>query len=491
MRDSARREKTRILTREAHKVGIKDVLVWDHTFYDLDYYPSEFKVEPEGKINLDDPLFWEWYKQDYRELMAKIPEVDGLVLTFIETGAHIEAQHSDKLKDPSDKLSAVVDTLSQLIINELGKKLYVRTFVHRQEQVPAMIEMLSKISHPDIKVMVKEVSGDFFFNYPTQKYVEQIKQPVYVEFDCGHEYHGQGATLNTFTNVLTDRWKYYLNKKNVIGYVARIDRYGNTSIIDQPGEVLLHTLRRLAQDTSLTNDVVTAEFISQQYTAEAVKPLMSAFARARDICESSMYTLGLYTSRHSLLNYEYAYWGGFGNSKQVYRIGAPIHKEFVFDELVTRMAPEAYKAIVHPDYVQAEMLDFTLFEYIMEQKKYAVDQSAIALEEVRSILPQLPPSKADQLHQLFYRTWLVSRLHWASSALYFGRRLELKGEEEQLKAYISEALVEIDEVGTLVSDYDKPYPSGQYDFKEDAKMAFTYKSNYLKGDWLNSSVISK
>ena len=42
--------------------------------------------------------FWEWFKQDYRGMLDLIPEIDGLVLTFIETGAYAEKQYSNLLK---------------------------------------------------------------------------------------------------------------------------------------------------------------------------------------------------------------------------------------------------------------------------------------------------------------------------------------------------------------------------------------------------------
>ncbi len=50
-------------------------------------------------------LFWEWFKQDYRGMLDLIPEIDGLVLTFIETGAYAEKQYSNLLKTNEEKIS--------------------------------------------------------------------------------------------------------------------------------------------------------------------------------------------------------------------------------------------------------------------------------------------------------------------------------------------------------------------------------------------------
>ena len=60
------RNQVRDLTRLAHQEGIEEVLVWDHSFYALDYYPAQFKTGPRGTLNMDNPAFWEWFKQDYR-----------------------------------------------------------------------------------------------------------------------------------------------------------------------------------------------------------------------------------------------------------------------------------------------------------------------------------------------------------------------------------------------------------------------------------------
>ena len=45
------RNLVRNLTRLAHQEGIGEVLVWDHSFYALDYYPAQFKTGPHGTLS--------------------------------------------------------------------------------------------------------------------------------------------------------------------------------------------------------------------------------------------------------------------------------------------------------------------------------------------------------------------------------------------------------------------------------------------------------
>ena len=125
-------EQVNKLIRFAHLEGIDEVLLWDHSLYSLDYYPSCFRTGPDGTINLDNPKFWEWFKDDYRRMLNRAPEADGLVLTFIETGAYAEKQYSVNMKTPEEKLAAVVNAISDVVIGERGKKLYIRTFAYSE-----------------------------------------------------------------------------------------------------------------------------------------------------------------------------------------------------------------------------------------------------------------------------------------------------------------------------------------------------------------------
>src|SRR5205814_278769 len=100
----------------------------DHAFYSLDYYPEKFRTGPGGTIDLDNPEFWEWFKADYRAMLDRVPNADGIVLTFIETGARAERQHSVKLKTDQEKLAAVVDAVADVVIGERKLNLYARKF---------------------------------------------------------------------------------------------------------------------------------------------------------------------------------------------------------------------------------------------------------------------------------------------------------------------------------------------------------------------------
>lgn len=111
VRTDWRRETTERLIDSAHHAGIRDVFVWDRAFYPLDYYPEKFLIDTDKgpRLNLDDQEFWQWFRKDYREMFALLPNVDGIVFTFIETGSRIQEQYSATLSD-YEKMAMVVDT---------------------------------------------------------------------------------------------------------------------------------------------------------------------------------------------------------------------------------------------------------------------------------------------------------------------------------------------------------------------------------------------
>ena len=89
VKDSTRRKLCRKFAKAAHEAGIKEVFLWDHSLYDLAYYPNKFKTGPKRETNLlpdeiasprtldlDNPEFWDWFKQDYREMLDLVPEIN-------------------------------------------------------------------------------------------------------------------------------------------------------------------------------------------------------------------------------------------------------------------------------------------------------------------------------------------------------------------------------------------------------------------------------
>ena len=461
LEDPSKRKFVNQLADSAHKAGIDEVLVWDHSLYDLDYYPERFKIKGNKTINLDDPEFWSWLKIDYRHLLDMAPNIDGIVLTFIETGAFIEDQFSEKLPRKEDKLSALIDTLAGVIINERHLKFYIRTFIYTQAELEPILKCISMIKNEDVIVMVKETPQDFFLTFRNQNYVPKIHRKVLMEFDCGNEYNGQNVLANTFVEEKAARWRYYLGLDNVIGYVARTSRMGTSSIIDHPSEILLYTLHRISKDPDVSDDQIYDEFIRSKYNEKALPFIKSAFKKSFGIITSTLYTLGLNTARHSNLDFDYIsnytrFVPGRWLKNEKFYVGHGVDRKFhYYKDIVEHLSPAKYKDpgsrlfeedpfLIEKHWLSnRELMDSTYLGYIIKEKNFGVDLALQALQEIEQTKTLLDEDSYNDLHGTFYRTWLTSKLYRSCAKMYYGHRISLRGEEYKTP-YLSEVIRERD-----------------------------------------------
>ncbi|WP_163175508.1 hypothetical protein [Bacteroides sp. 51] len=497
------REQVNTLTRLAHEEGIADVFLWDHSFYPLDYYPSRFRTAPGGKIDLDNQEFWEWYKEDYRKMLGLVPDIDGLILTFIETGAYAEKQHSVKMPTAEEKLAAVVNAVADVVIHERGKKLYIRTFAYSQEEYAGTVGCIRHIKSDKVGLMVKEVPHDFFMTHPNNTFIGKFDRPTIVEFDTGNEYNGQGVIANTWPEYVMKRWKDYINQPNVVGYAARTDRYGTTKIVGTPNEILLYTLKRMTEEPTVSAEQIYDEFICLKYGKRALAPVKSAFQKSYDIVTSVLYTLGTNLADHSSLNYDANKWSynrhvsGRWIDPPVVFVEHGINKELHYwKDIINHISPPRYKAPDSPLATEAkyaldnhwvdpsEKMDSLYYAYILTEKQYGVQLASEALTEIKKARKKLKPSDYEELYQLFNRTYLTAQLHEAVCAAYFGFRIYMREKSyhpQDLERNIHAALNRVVYITEEMNLYRDAYPIGQYDWLKDADKALQYREKILNG----------
>jgi hypothetical protein len=500
-----KQEQINLIINNAHDAGINEITIWDHALYPLDYYPDVFKTGPDGTIDLDDPGFWSWFKQDYRDMMALVPKVDGLILTFVETGARCEQQYSKKLKSKAEKLAAVIDGVASVVCDELGKRLYIRTFAYNEAEYETTIGCISYIKSKNIILMMKETPHDFFLTHPNDKYAGMINRPTIIEFDAGNEFNGQGVIANTWPEYILKRWGVYKSRKNVIGYVARTDRSGNTSVIGRPSEILLSALKRYSEDTTVIAEIVYDEFIISRYGAKALPYIKPAFKSAFDIVTSILYTLGTSTANHSMLDFDpypssYArHVSGKWLEPPVVFVKHDVNREFNYwTDIVQHISPARFKMpggqleddaahilktkMVTPD----EQMDEEFLGYMLAEKRFGVKTAITALTNVAGAKLYIDAEKYNDLYNTFYRTIITARLYEAVTKAYFGYRIYARGEAfrtESLKSTIRQGLKDIRLIASELENYDKPYARGQWDWKNDGKIALQYYNKIAVEGW--------
>lgn len=496
LRDPEKRTMTQRLTSAAHEAGIREVVVWDHALYDLDYYPERFRTGPGGTIDLDEPEFWEWLRQDYREMLDLAPEIDGIVLTFIETGARVERQHSQRLRTPQEKLAAVVNAVADVVIGERGLNLYARTFAYTHEEYDNITGAISAFERPEIRLMMKETPHDFFLTHPNDFYAGTIDRPTLMEFDAAGEFNGQGIIANTWPEYMLGRWRDFAARPHVIGYTARTDRYGDTRLIGQPSEVNLYALKRALEEPAISADQVTEEFIARRYGEAAVPHLKPAFDNAFDIVTSTLYTLGTNTANHSALDHDpyassYArHVSGKWLEPPVARVGHGVDREFHYwRDVIDRIAPPWAKAADGARWDEVawvkeegwitpgERMDAEYLGYIVAEKAYGVRLAEESLARVEAAGEVLRADDYEALRHHFARTALTARLHLAVAQAYFGFRVWSRGDgfaSPEVAATVREGLEGIERVAREIREYPVKPPSGQWTWEDDVEQALTY-----------------
>jgi hypothetical protein len=501
----AKRDVVNQLISKGHAAGIKQVVLWDHAFYSLDYYPEQFKTGLQGTIDLDNPEFWTWFKQDYRNMMNLVPEADGLVLTFIETGARAENQFSEKLKTGAEKLAAVVDAVASVVCDEIGKQLYIRTFAYTGKEYQNTIGCIAHIRNNKIILMMKETPHDFFLTHPNDKYAGTIDRPTIIEFDTGNEFNGQGIIANTWPEYIVGRWCELIRRPHVIGYVARTDRYGDTRLVGTPNEILLYALKRYSEDQKVTVDEMYDEFITLKYGKEAIPVLKQAFKQAYGIVTSSLYTLGTNIANHSKMDYD-PYKSSYGRhvsgkwiDPPVVYVGHGINREFHYwKDIIEHLAParlkepEAALKVEAPEVIRNhwvtpyEKMDETYLNYVITEKHYGSEMARKALSLVEKARPVLSDESYSLIYQMFYRTLLTARLYEAAATAYFGYRVYTRGKSFQtpyLTETLQHALDSLQVTAGEIEKYPGKVPVGQWNWRKDAGTAREYRRLILDTGW--------
>ncbi len=504
IKDSNLRVLVNELTDLAHRKNIKEVTLWDHALYKMDYYPDSFKVEinRETLIDLDNPGFWAWLKNDYREMLDLVPEIDGLILTFIETGSRAERQYSKKMLRPEEKLAAVVKAVSDVVVKERNLKLYLRTFIHHRDELDPLLKCFRTIeSHPNIIVMTKEVPHDFFITHPPSYWVKDMPHPVIIEFDCAHEYNGQGIIASIFPKVHYNRWKYYQTLPNVIGYVNRTDRYGDTQIIGRPSEINLYAIKRIAEDPGISINEITDEFIIKQYGRDALEQLRFVFNSAPGIMTSTLYTLGMCLNNHSKLDFDH--WQSYsmhisGNwmEEPFVTVEHGVDKTFHYwKDIINHLAVPEYKPKpdgkfkwnhkypfgnhLKPEWFDyKEMMNMEYLNDIITEKEYGIKLCNRVLQKIKEAESLISDSKKYlDLYHTFNRTRISGEVYLATLKALLGYRIYKRGvayRSLKLTGLIREGLRDILRLADEIDNYPEKGPIGQQDWSKDADRARAY-----------------
>jgi len=281
-------------------------------------------------------------------------------------------------------------------------------------------------------------------------------------------------------------------------------------MIDRPAEINLLALKRGFEQRGITAGMIYREFIEEHYGAAAYPHLRKAFGNAYDIVTSTLYTLGTNVANHSALNYDpyvssYArHVSGKWIDPPVVEVGHGVDRLFHYwKDVIEHIAPawaKAGGAHLHevPRVVEAgwltpeEQMDEQWLRYILTEKDFGVRLAEESLEAIHAAKEHLSEESFTALQHHFTHTLLTARLYRATAAVYWGRRVEARGDAFRTP-YVSEQVraghEAIPDLAEVIRNYPvKPPSGGQWNWVQDADQAESYlrqqgpSMDVLKGD---------
>ena len=510
--DESKLKKIKYVISLAHDAGIDKVFIWDHALYEKEYYPKKFFTENGNQLNLDDENLWDWIKKDYIKNLEKVNQIDGVVLTFIETGLRIENQYSKLYPTATDKYVKLIKELNSVFHRHFNIDLVLRTFSYNNKELNNILDAINSINFSNSYIMIKESNHDFFITHPPNSLITKINKDhrVIIEFDAAHEYSGQGVVASIFPDFHFKRANFFSKFKNVVGYAIRTDRYGDTSVLGTPCEINLFALEKGFDNSEASHVDVINKFISNNYTEKLVPRLYKIFDEADDIIMSSFYTLGLNTERHSTLNFDYRsiytrHVSGRWLDDPVIIIESGLNKKYHYwKDVVNHLSPSRHKTgdgfyklrssptdsisykklneleiseVIDNKWLEpCEMMNEEYLNDIIIEKKFSIAKAEELLNLVSTLKTSLTKKQYETFKGIFERTLLATKLRASIAVVYYGSRIELKSRD--LKMIIDDNRSKARAIISEIENYNHIYPIGEYNWKLDGEIAKKYLLKY-------------
>lgn len=283
----------------AHERGMK-VYVWSHEFSGTDF---EICYGPKGEV-------WAQRGEAYRQAFQLLPALDGIILMYGSAPAppwfslcmcEWCLDNYDDLPlfiPPNDeRLRLITEHVGEVVVNELGRELFVRTFVHEPAEIAWHGEGLMAASGVEFTGMHKGPVQDWQPYNPHHPNMGNIgNHPSVMELDLAGEYYGLSELPFCAPGYYWYRMNHLWQSKG-IGVVARIQR-GSHHAIGTPNEVNLLAVRRLLEDHSTPLEAIWDEFIEDYFglapTSEGQASLKQVLMDTFPIRRKSHYALGIW-----------------------------------------------------------------------------------------------------------------------------------------------------------------------------------------------------
>ncbi|MGN6370954.1 MAG: hypothetical protein ACTHN5_22085 [Phycisphaerae bacterium] len=389
--DFARRDAREHLVDYCHSLGMK-VTVWVHELSDL---PGKWMPEYLGEESADNEKLFAYLSDRYEWMLGKeIPNVDGLVLTVVET--QVRATQTPMLLRLCDLISRKC--------REHGKEFVLRTFVWHPDELTGVMGAVQQLPQ-GTQLMAKWVAQDWQMRgvaAPEIGPILQAKRPLQIEWDVEGEYFLHNQVANCMVGMLKQQFERVADA-GADGVVVRVDRFDD-SVLFQPSEVNLWALGMLASGATDSEEEIWNKWAAYRYpTLNAAQrgALIGALKTTSEVV-AEITSVGPFT---------------FGDTRKY----PPLPEEEVFTQ---NWQNWQWDSSYEGAYRKAERGDAGFMEEVRKEKARAAELADGSLKELEQVREGLPPAEYAILHtklltnkvQLAIRTPMVmAALEWRAA----------------------------------------------------------------------------
>ncbi len=458
--DPARRDRLRGLAELAHQQGAK-ALVWAH---ELNIEGMTFCFD----LNHSDMLA----RQDaYRQALLAAPEIDGVMLMFgsspVEIWQAVPSCTGPWSYDMSVRIYNLIQAIARVVIGELDKELWVRTFIHFPIELEWLTEALMACDHIPLMVMSKAVPNDFEPYYPPNPALGRVgNHQQILELDSAGEYWGKSNIPFCEAGYFRQRFNEAADRAPLFaGAACRVDRY-HRHAFGTPNQMNIFFMSQLCLDSRITEGELLDAWIADHYGLQpgswAAGKLASILQATFDVGRKMYYVKG-----------EWAFTKGSELP------------ESIFD---TDLARVRSISKWDPDYqeISDRLLapDVQTLLQVMQEKQEAIDLARRNLDALPSLGEYLDANDYLLLETQLRRQWFAARA-WALMAnVVFGYRCRLATGDPRCNPWIKWSLLEMEDLegeirGSGISD---PFPADPDDIR-------TFVDNTWKIYWFSGEPV--
>ncbi len=353
IKEFVQREKTEHLVDFCHGLGMK-VTLWVHELSDV---PNTWMPEWLGAVKPENAAIWSLLDKRYEWVLHDaVPNIDGLVLTVVET----------QIRATDTPVMVKLVNVLQDKCRKYNKTLMVRTFAWYPEELTSVLGAISQLSSDTI-IMSKCVPQDWQMRGAFASEIGHVGgRPQIVEYDACGEYFMRNKVANGMVDLLKNHFDYGLQRK-VSGICVRVDRDEST-VLHEPNEVNLWALGMLASGATDNADAIWSAWAENRFGKNAAPGVVKALKPTGDVV-SEFLSIGPFT---------------FGDT----RFFPPLGDEDVFgDNWQNWWWDETFE----PAHKKAEAGDSGFIAEIESAKAAARQAAAQCLADLEQVQNQLKP----------------------------------------------------------------------------------------------------